>query len=51
MKIEKWCAETRNEEVLGDFLDAGLLFLMLFLSDDYIKGFKSSEPEVENACT
>lgn len=36
-KMEKCCAETRNEEVLGDFLYAGLLFLMLFISDNYIK--------------
>lgn len=37
MKIEKWCAETRKEKGLGDFLDAGLLFLMLFISDNYIE--------------
>lgn len=37
MKIKKWCWETRNEEVLEDFLDASLVFPMVFISDDYIK--------------
>lgn len=37
MKIKKWCSEIRNEDVLTDFLDASLLFLMVLLSDDYIE--------------